>query len=107
MTNKPTSKFANNGTASLAKRRNQLKYQNRKNYGLSLEESEYLRSTYSCEICGQKAKRMVIDHKIPGTYRGVLCNQCNPRLGWFEKYREVILDYAERGPQNAISKVDK
>ena len=46
---------------------------------------------------------MVIDHKIPGTYRGVLCNQCNPRLGWLEKHREIIEAYLERGPQNAIN----
>ena len=98
------SKFANNGTTSPAKRLSQLKYQNKKNYGLSLEESKYLRETYSCEICGVKAKRMVIDHKIPGTYRGVLCNQCNPRLGWLEKHLEVIEKYLERGPQNATNK---
>jgi hypothetical protein len=98
------SKHANNGTTSSAKRKNQLRYQNKKHYGLSLEEANYLRSTYSCEICGQKAKRMVIDHIIPGTYRGVLCNQCNPRLGWFEKHREIIEEYLERGPQNATYK---
>ena len=45
---------------------------------------------------------MVIDHEIPGTYRGVLCQQCNTRLGWVEKYKEVIEEYLERGPQNAI-----
>jgi hypothetical protein len=98
------SKFANNGNCSKERRLAQLRYQNRKRYGLSLEESKYLRETYSCEICGQKAKKMVIDHKIPGTYRGVLCNQCNPRLGWFEKHREVIENYLERGPQNATDK---
>ena len=89
---------------SPAARLRQKRYDLKKNYGLSIAEAEYLRSTFSCEICGQKAKRMVIDHKIPGTYRGVLCNQCNPRLGWFEKHRQVIEEYLERGPQNATSK---
>ena len=97
------SKFANNGTTSPTQRLTQLRYQNRKTYGLSLEESKYLRDTYNCEICGVKAKRMVIDHKIPGTYRGVLCNQCNPRLGWLEKHKDIIDEYLERGPQNAIN----
>ena len=101
------SKFANNGTTSPAKRLSQLRYQNRKTYGLSYEEAKYLRETYSCEICGEKAKRMVIDHKIPGTYRGVLCNQCNPRLGWFEKHRDIIETYLERGPQNATNQIDE
>ena len=97
------SKFANNGTLSPAKRINQLRYQNKKTYGLTLEDSEYLRENTNCEICGVKAKRMVIDHKIPGTYRGILCQQCNTRLGWVERYKEVLEEYLERGPQNAIN----
>jgi hypothetical protein len=44
---------------------------------------------------------MCIDHKIPGTYRGVLCQQCNTRLGWLERFCDVVLTYKERGPQNA------
>jgi len=99
---KKKSKFANNGTMSPAKRLNQLRYQNKKTYGLTLEESKYLRENTNCEICGVKAKRMVIDHKIPGTYRGVLCQQCNTRLGWVERYKQVLDEYIERGPQNAV-----
>jgi len=98
------SKYANNGSTTPAQRLNQLKYQNKKFYGLSLDEANYLRFTYSCEICGDKAKKMVIDHKIPGTYRGILCQQCNTRLGWVERYKEIIDNYLERGPQNAIGK---
>jgi Recombination endonuclease VII len=93
-------KFANNGTLPANLRLNQLRYDVKKKYGLSLEETAYLRSQ-QCEICGQKASKMCIDHKIPKTYRGVLCQQCNTRLGWFEKHIDVILDYVERGPQNA------
>jgi hypothetical protein len=97
------SKFANNGTTTPAKRLNQKKYDLKTFYGLSIAEADYLRSQ-PCEICGEKAKKMCIDHKIPKTYRGVLCQQCNTRLGWFEKYRDTISDYVERGPQNATSK---
>jgi hypothetical protein len=92
------SKFANNGTLPENFRLNQLRYDAKKKYGLSLAEVQYLRSQ-PCEICGVKAKKMCIDHKIAKTYRGVLCQQCNTRLGWFEKNREVIEQYAERGPQ--------
>ena len=97
MTKNP--KFINNGTLSAAKRHTQLAYDARKKYGLSLDEVKYLRNQ-PCEICGVKAKKMCIDHKIPKTYRGVLCQQCNTRLGWFEKYLDIILEYKERGPQN-------
>lgn len=92
-------KFANNGSLPANLRLNQLRYDSRSKYGLSLEEAKYLRSL-SCEICGVKAKKMCIDHKIPKTFRGVLCQQCNTRLGWFEKRREKILEYCEKGPQN-------
>ena len=91
-------KFANNGTLPANLRLNQLRYDAKKKYGLSLAEVQYLREQ-PCEICGVKAKKMCIDHKIPSTYRGVLCQQCNTRLGWFEKYRETIEQYVERGPQ--------
>jgi len=96
------SKFANNGTLSPERKLKARRDDAKARYGLSLEEADYLRSQL-CDICGVKAKKMCIDHKIPKTYRGVLCQQCNTRLGWFEKYREVIEDYAERGPQNAVN----
>ena len=85
-------KFANNGTLPPNLRLNQLRYDVKKKYGLTLEEVKELRKL-PCEICGLFAKKMCIDHKIPGTYRGVLCQQCNTRLGWFEKRKEVIENY--------------
>lgn len=99
-------KFANNGTLPENLRLNQLRYDVKKKYGLSLEEVKYLRSL-PCEICGVKAKKMCIDHKIPKTYRGVLCQQCNTRLGWLERNMEIIFEYSQRGPQNAIKKISK
>lgn len=66
-------------------------------YGLTRDEQVKLYSM-PCEICGQHQKKMCIDHVIPGTYRGVLCQQCNTRLGWFEKFKEIIVSYIQRGP---------
>lgn len=100
------SKFANNGSLSPERKLKARRDDARQHYGLSLEEADYLRSQ-PCELCGVLAKKMCIDHKIPKTFRGVLCQQCNTRLGWFEKYRDSILEYAERGPQNAVDKVNK
>lgn len=97
-------KFSNNGTLPANLRLNQLRYDVKKKYGLTLDEVSKLR-TLPCEICGILAKKMCIDHKIPGTFRGVLCQQCNTRLGWVEKNFEVILNYKERGPQNATDKI--
>ena len=103
---KVKSKFANNGSLSPERLAKAKRDTVRQRYNLSLEEAEYLRSQ-PCEICGEKAKKMCIDHKIPKTYRGVLCQQCNVRLGWFEKYRDTIEEYSERGPQNAVNEIDK
>lgn len=93
-------KFANNGSLPENLRLNQLRYDAKKKYGLTLEKAKELRSQ-PCDICGKKAKKMCIDHKIPGTYRGILCQQCNTRLGWLEKNCDNILSYKDRGPQNA------
>jgi hypothetical protein len=96
------SKFANNGTLSPERKLLARKHDARRKYNLSLEEADYLR-LQPCEICGKKEKKMCIDHKIPKTYRGVLCQQCNTRLGWFEKHINTVLAYIERGPQNATN----
>ena len=100
------SKFANNGTLSPEKRLIARRHSAR-GYGLTLEEADALRSKVKCEICGIKAKRMVIDHKEPKTFRGVLCQQCNTRLGWVERNLEVINEYIKRGPQNATDKINE
>jgi len=93
------SKFANNGTLSPQKKLVQSRYDAKKKYGLTLEKAKELRKT-PCEICGINANKMCIDHKIAGTYRGVLCQQCNVRLGWLEKNLDVILKYKDKPPQN-------
>lgn len=91
------SKFANNGTLSTEKKLIQRKYDCAK-YGLTIEEAEKLREK-SCEICGVEAKKMCIDHdhkEKEKSYRGVLCQQCNTRLGWLEKHCDVILEYKNK-----------
>lgn len=85
-------KFANNNTLSPTRRETQLRYDTKKRYGLKLDVARALRKQ-PCEICGVKAKKMVIDHIIDGSYRGILCQQCNTRLGWFESKKDIILSY--------------
>ena len=87
-------KFSNNGTLPANLRLNQRRYDAKKKYGLTLDEVKELRNL-PCEICGVLAKKMCIDHKLLGTYRGVLCQQCNVRLGWFEKNQEIIQNYVK------------
>jgi len=67
----------------------------KKAYGLSLEAYELLRRL-PCEICGKRKLRMHVDHDHKGpkqSFRGVLCQQCNTQLGWFENHRVNILNY--------------
>jgi hypothetical protein len=73
-------------------------YDARRRYGFDSYQHLVAVRDKPCEICGQKAKKMCIDHdgparKFNGTYRGVLCQQCNVRLGWLERYKPVIEAY--------------
>lgn len=67
---------------------------------------QYCEEHPCCEICGKpeyvstggtKTNRLAIDHQH-GTnhFRGLLCQQCNTKLGWFEKNRENVLDYLQK-----------
>lgn len=61
-----------------------------------------------CLICGQK-KRLVLDHDHrTGRIRGMLCIQCNGKLGWFEKRSMLILDYIfkEKGNEDLECQTD-
>ena len=75
----------------------QLENTTQKRYGLTRTQQVELR-TKACEICGKNAKKMCIDHnhKEPKSFRGVLCQHCNTRLGWLEKNMNIILEYTQR-----------
>ena len=77
--------------------------------GLELDISygdfvKYKESHRTCEICGREEyistggkttpNSLSIDHQH-GTnhFRGMLCQQCNTKLGWFESNKEHILEY--------------
>jgi len=51
-----------------------------------------------CRIClkdfGEEAKRACVDHDhYSGKIRGLLCTQCNTRLGWLERNWPRMLEY--------------
>jgi hypothetical protein len=55
-------------------------------YGLTEEELNNLIARFNgtCPVCEQE-KPLVIDHDHQtGEDRGMLCHECNTRLGWFE-----------------------
>lgn|SRR5579859_1760199 len=81
----------------LQNRNIQLEDTAKRRYGLTRKEQRVLHEKV-CDICGKRAKKMCVDHSVPKTHRGVLCQQCNTRLGWLEKHADVILSYIKRGP---------
>lgn len=51
-----------------------------------------------CMICGRHQNefkyRLAVDHcHITGKVRGLLCTSCNTKLGWFEKYKDLVNIY--------------
>lgn len=51
-----------------------------------------------CMICGSDTsrwkRRFHVDHcHKTGRIRGLLCNRCNPMLGWFERYKDAVSSY--------------
>jgi len=67
-------------------------------YGLSSYAEVCELRKRPCGICGLHRERMHIDHDhlTRKAYRGVLCESCNIRLGWFEKRKQAILSYLEQ-----------
>lgn len=75
----------------------------RATYGINRDD--YLRMLDEqggkCLICdspeprGPKSWHVDHCHKT-GKIRGLLCNMCNPRLGWHETYLEKIVAYLKR-----------
>lgn len=70
---------------------------------------EYRQLHPVCEICGNpettitnksrtKPNRLCVDHNHSNSkFRGLLCQKCNSRLGWYENNREVIDLFLQRG----------
>lgn len=76
------------------------KYGLKRRYGLSLADYDILslKQGNLCAICGAFPKQLVIDHNHEtGAIRGLLCQWCNSRVGWFERRRDIITKYIERG----------
>lgn len=72
-------------------------------YGM--DRAEYLalleEQNGGCAICGSaspgKCKSFAVDHcHVTHKIRGLLCNWCNARLGWFEQYYAEAVVYVTR-----------
>jgi len=60
--------------------------------GLKWHESERLRRSAVCAVCGQNPRgKLVMDHShAHQEYRGFLCNSCNIGLGLFHDNPEAL-----------------
>lgn len=67
---------------------------------------EYRKTHLVCEICGKVEKtshnyktisKLAVDHDHKTCkFRGLLCCDCNRKLGWFENLEEEILKYLHK-----------
>ena len=71
-------------------------------YGLTSDEFEILFESQNrkCAVCGtekdsgRQSRRMNVDHcHESGVIRGILCTNCNTKLGWYERHRAAIHAY--------------
>lgn len=74
------------------------------NYGITIEQYNEMFASQNgvCLICGKPETRkrkgnttqLVIDHcHTSGKIRGLLCSNCNSRLGWYKICQEKIESY--------------
>lgn len=77
-------------------RRLHLKYK----YGITPEQKAQMLANQGgvCAICKSPTSRGKKDWHVDhchetGKNRGILCNMCNPRLGWYEAHRASIEEY--------------
>lgn len=69
-------------------------------YGITPEQWEdiYRKQNGCCFVCGRHQsmlnRRLCVDHcHTTGKVRGLLCTNCNVKLGWFETNRNSIEIY--------------
>ncbi len=80
-------------------------------YGITIDQfNEMLaKQNNRCDICGKlsgtEKRNFHVDHcHKTGKVRGILCNYCNPNLGWYERMLPKIVKYLEKhGELNAPS----
>lgn len=71
-------------------------YHLRRKYGITLVDYERMvaEQLSACRICGSTERKLVVDHcHVTGKVRGVICQYCNGRLGWYERYHKQIQEY--------------
>lgn len=57
-------------------------------------ESLKKKQNNSCGICGRTQERLAVDHcHSTAKIRGLLCTNCNLKLGWYEPLKEEIEKY--------------
>jgi|SRR5579885_2172757 hypothetical protein len=71
----------------------------KKNYGITLEQYEAMLKAQDnkCAICGLFLIKPHIDHNhtAPKQVRGILCDLCNPGLGYFQDNPELLIKAAK------------
>ena len=70
---------------------------------------DYRKTHLICEICGKSEttitgtvrnapNNLCVDHShSTHKFRGLLCQNCNSRLGWYENHKKEIDEYLKRG----------
>lgn len=92
------SKVSPEGYQGTYKERGRAKHHRRlvKKFGLTIEEYEAIlvRQHYQCAICGkhvsEQTKAFAVDHDhVNSSIRGILCNNCNAGIGFFQNDPEI------------------
>lgn len=86
-----TTNLAKNPEKRRTKHRRWSQIRRAKRYGLSIQQADVLALQPNCGICGRKLaegchtkEARHFDHdKKTGCFRGILCQQCNRALGFF------------------------